>query len=148
MTSEWHIRKALPGDAAGLQASMKSAYAGYEERMAGVRLPPMGLDYASEIKDFPTWIAESDGMIAGGLTMIFKDAKASIANIGVRPDCQGQGIGGGLMHFAEEQARERGHSELHLATHILLTENVSLYIHLGWSEIERDERRVKMRKSI
>ena len=56
--------------------------------------------------------------------------------------------GGGLLEFAETVAKEKAYCELRLATHILLTENISLYEHLGWSEIERDETRVHMKKEI
>ena len=52
------------------------------------------------------------------------------------------------MKFAESVAQDKGYTELRLATHILLTENISLYEHLGWSEIERDEVRVYMKKEI
>ena len=70
------------------------------------------------------------------------------ANIAVDPDFQGQGVGGGLMKFAETVAKEKAYPELRLATHILLTENISLYEHLGWSVIERDEVRVYLKKEI
>ena len=127
---------------------MELAYATYQERMGGQRLPPMDVDYANEISEFPVWIAESDNKVVGGLIMVFENETASIANIAVHPSFQGQGIGGGLMTFAERQAKEKNCSNLHLATHVLLTENVALYRHLGWNEIERDDMRVYMKKEI
>ena len=72
----------------------------------------------------------------------------TIANIAIDPACQGQGIGGALMKFADSKAIEKGYSELHLATHVLLNENISLYLHLGWEELDRDEKRVLMKKTI
>lgn len=116
--------------------------------MSGVRLPPMDLDYSREILNYPTWVAVIEDRVVGGLTMIFEDGFASIANIAVDPDFQGRGIGGGLMKFAENKARERNHSELRLATHVMLTENVSLYSHLGWTEYDRDTVRIYMKKHI
>lgn len=126
---------------------MQAAYTAYRDRMQGQRLPPMDLDYRSEIRDFPTWVAECDGSIAGGLSMMFQTEHASIANIAVHPEHQGQGLGGRLMRFAQTRAVEKGYSELRLATHVLLTENVSLYRHLGWVEYDRDDVRVYMKKS-
>jgi hypothetical protein len=38
--------------------------------------------------------------------------------------------------------------KIRLATHVLLTENVSFYLHLGWLEIGRDDTRVYMKKNI
>ena len=80
--------------------------------------------------------------------MVFENDQASIANIAVAPNFQGQGVGGGLMKFAESKARENGFSELRLATHLLLNENISLYRHLGWEVTDRDETRVFMKKKI
>ena len=127
---------------------MDAAYATYQQRMGGVRLPPMDVDYLSEIKSHPTWVVEAEGSILGGLIMVFEDDQASIANIAVNPKFQGQGIGGELMRFAESKARENNFSELRLATHVLLDENISLYRHLGWEETGRDETRVFMKKEI
>jgi hypothetical protein len=52
------------------------------------------------------------------------------------------------MRFAESKARESGFSELRLATHVLLDENISLYRHLGWEETGRDKTRVFMKREI
>jgi ribosomal protein S18 acetylase RimI-like enzyme len=127
---------------------MESAYARYQARMGGVRLPPMDVDYSSEIKNYPTWVVESGGSILGGLVMVFENDHASIANIAVNPRFQGQGIGGELIRFAESKARENNFSELRLTTHVLLEENIRLYRHLGWEETSRDEIRVFMKKEI
>ena len=127
---------------------MESAYAAYQNRMGGERLPPMDVDYSLEIENYPTWVAESNGIIHGGLIMTFDNDEAKIANIAVDPESQGQGIGSALMHFAESKARENGFSELHLSTHELLKENIALYRHLGWEETGRAEFTVAMKKTI
>lgn len=145
---DWQIREAEPKDSASLQLCMEMAYASYTDRMGGKRLPPMDVDYSSEIRDFPTWVAEYKETIIGGLTLLFEKNYTSLANIAVHPEFQGHGIGSGLLNFAERQAKNKNYSELRLATHVLLTENVSLYLHLGWTEIDRDEVRVYMNKAI
>ena len=116
--------------------------------MGGLRLPPMDVDYLSEIENYPTWVVESEGMILGGLIMVFENDQASIANVAVSPNSRGQGIGGELIAFAESKAREKGFFELHLATHVMLEENIALYRHLGWEETGRDETRIFMAKQI
>ena len=148
MELTWHIREATEEDAEGLKVCMESAYTEYQERMGGVRLPPMDVDYLSEINSYPTWVVESNGNILGGLIMSLDNDQASVANIAVDPKCQGQGIGGALMKFAEAKARENNFSELHLTTHTLLRENVSLYRHLGWEETGRNEVKIFMKKEI
>ena len=80
--------------------------------------------------------------------MMFEKDYALIANIAVHPRFQGKGLGAQLMSVAETKARKKQYSELRLATHVLLTENVSFYLRLGWSEIERDDVRVYMSKKI
>lgn len=135
-------------DSGGLKTCMEAAYTSYEERMGNVRLPPMDIDYACEIRDFPTWVISYKGDIVGGLIMVFETNYASIANIAVHPEFQGLGLGRELMIFAESKAQEKRYSQLRLATHVLLTENVSLYLHLGWYEIDRDDVRVYMSKDI
>ena len=148
MKKQWTIRKAVQDDSVSLQDCMESAYTSYQDRMGGKRLPPMDVDYSCEIRDFPTWVAEFNSSVVGGLIMMFEKDYASIANIAVHSEFQGQGLGGGLMEFAEVQAKEKGYSELRLATHVLLRENISLYLHLGWIEIERDDVRVYFKKEI
>ena len=142
------IRKATAGDATALKACMESAYAAYQERMGGARLPPMDVDYSSEIENYPCWVVESAGEILGGLIMTFAVDRAQIANIAVAPRAQGQGIGGKLMKFAEAEAGKRGYSHIHLATHALLKENISLYRHLGWEESGKDLNKITMKKKI
>lgn len=148
MELRWHIRAAIPGDSDSLKNCMESAYTAYLERMGGIRLPPMDVDYLEEIRNYPTWVVASAGRILGGLVMVFENDQASIANIAVDPGFQGRGIGGALLKFAESKASENGFSELKLATHVLLDENISLYQHCGWEETGRDETRVYMNKAI
>jgi len=148
MKKPWNLRRAVLEDSSSLEECMQLAYTAYQDRLNGVRLPPMDLDYSREISDFPTWVAEIEGKIVGGITMMFADDYASIANVAVHPEHRGQGLGGMLMSLAEEKAQENNHSELRLATHVLLTENISLYLHLGWAEIERDDVRVYMKKEV
>jgi GNAT superfamily N-acetyltransferase len=142
------IREAVAGDAIRLKACMESAYAAYQDRLGGARLPPMDVDYSSEIKNYPCWVVESAGEILGGLIMTFAADRAQIANIAIVPQVQGKGIGGKLMKFAESEAGKRGFSELHLTTHAMLIENISLYRHLGWKQSGKEANRVYMQKKL
>ena len=108
----------------------------------------MDIYYEEEITYFPVWVAESDKEIVGGLILMFEDDYTTIANVAVRPDFQGTGLGRGLMEFAESEAKRKGYLEMRLATHLLLKENISFYLHLGWSEIGHDDTRVYIKKRI
>ena len=144
----WTLRKANISDAKALSECMQAAYAIYSSRLTGEALPPMTADYSEEIRDYPVWIAESDGTLVGGLILMPEESYLTIANVAVHPQFQGNGLGRGLLTVAEDEAQKLGYSELRLATHVLLTENISLYSHLGWSEIDRDESRIYMKKMI
>ncbi len=148
MPERWAIRPATEADAAGLTRCMQAAYAIYEDEMEGERLPPLDVDYAEEIRGYPTWVVELDGEIVGGLILVFEGERASLANVAVDPRFHGRGIGGGLLAHAEREARSRGYREMELATHIKLDVNVSLYEYLGWRETSRDTVRVTMRKRL
>lgn len=148
MKKQWQIRKADIRDSLGLQICMELAYSSYQSRMGGNRLPPMDVNYEDEINEYPCWVAEHKGKVVGGLIMMFDKNHASIANIAVHPEFQGQGIGGGLMRFAEDTAKKKNFAELNLATHVLLIENISLYLHMGWTEVQRDNTRVYFKKVI
>ena len=127
---------------------MHAAYMIYTTRLGGKTLPPMTVDYEEEIRSYPVWIAESDGILVGGLILMPEDDCMTIANVAVHPKFQGNGLGSSLMALGEAEAKRHGYSELCLATHLLLTENISLYRHIGWTETGRDEYRVYMKKKI
>ena len=142
------IRKAVTNDSQGLQNCMKQAYTVYLERMKGKPLPPMDVDYAQEIEHYPVWVIEGDDQIAGGIILSFESEYLSVANLSVHPDFQGRGFGRNLLELTHEKAIEQGYKEMHLATHVLLTENLALYRHLGWHEYDRDDIRVYMKKTL
>jgi GNAT superfamily N-acetyltransferase len=148
MIYDCYIREAIPGDASALKACMESAYGIYHERMQGNPLPPLQQDYEHEINNFPVWIAKCKDQVVGGMILILEKEPAILANIAVHAKFQGAGIGGKLIKLAEEQARARNYREIRLTTHVLLKENISLYLYLGWTELKRDEIRVYMRKGL
>ena len=147
-SKNWVLRKASVADAKALSECIHAAYATYTSRLDGQLLPPLTVNYEEEIRNFPVWIAESEGKLVGGLILQMDEEQISIANVAVIPEFQGYGLGRGLLNFGEAEARRLGYEEIHLATHVLLTENHSLYRHLGWTESTRDEMRVYMKKSL
>jgi ribosomal protein S18 acetylase RimI-like enzyme len=73
-----------------------------------------------------------------------------IENVAVDPEAQGTGLGRQLMDFAEDEARRRGLGRLRLYTNEVMTENLAIYEHLGYHEVDRRSqdgyRRVFMEK--
>lgn len=102
------------------------------------RIPgPLKDDYAQRFADKQLWVLEVDGEIVGVLVLVEQSDHLLLENVAVRPDAQGRGYGRHLIAFAEQEAMRRGFSALHLCTNVLITENVALYEHLGFSEIGR-----------
>jgi hypothetical protein len=68
------------------------------------------------------------------------------------PSAQGLGVGRLLMEFAEQLAVRRRLDRLALYTNEIMTENISLYSHLGYVEVDRHiedgYRRVFMEKRL
>lgn len=127
---------------------MIAAYSVYLHSLKGASLPPLQVDYAAEIQNYPTWVAVCNEKVLGGLIMTFDQSAAMISNIAVQPEAQGSGLGRALLDLAYQQARENGFTRMRLSTHALLTNNVSLYQHLGWDVVEQDSVRVIMEKPV
>ena len=73
-------------------------------------------------------------------------------NVAVRPTYQGQGIGGILIDFAEDEATRRGYQSIQLYTHELMVENQAIYGKRGYEifdrRVELGLRRAYMQKAL
>ena len=146
------IRCARPGDADAMRQLVQDAYGHYIARM-GKPPGPMLDDYDRRIADGQAWVLEEGGRLAG--LLVLEDAEGSallLDNVAVAPSAQGKGHGRALVAFAEEEARRRGHGEVRLYTHVLMTENLGLYGRLGFRETgrvsEKGYERVYMAKAV
>ncbi len=144
--ADWTIRRALIGDADALAACIDAAYAHYADRIAD--LPAVSEDCAGQITELQVWIAEAANDMAGVLVLDPQDSFIKIINIAVHPAHKGNGLGQALMGHAEAQALEQGCSEMRLATHVDMAENIGFYQRLGWIEQGRAGNRVLMSKSV
>ena len=142
----WTLRRATVDDAKELAACIDAAYAIYAGRISD--LPSVSEGIEDDIANRIVWVAEQSQKIVGGLILFTEIDFMLVMNIAVHPDTSGLGIGRRLMTKAEEETRVRGLSEMRLSTHVDMPENVALYEHLGWQEIERSGSKVKMRKSL
>lgn len=131
------IRRAIPADRESVEAIVAAAYSPYIERI-GKPPGPMLDDYAGLIaEDSVSVFDDADGGIAAIIVLVPKPDHLLLDNIAVRPDRQGQGLGRRLVEFADNEARRRGYRELRLYTHEEMTENIALYLRLGFVETGR-----------
>ena len=131
------LRPARPEDVAGIAACVDAAYAPYVERLG--RPPgPMLDDHAAVVAASRVQVATRGGArgetLVGAVVLEAVDGGSHIRNVAVIPAVKGQGVGRRLLEWAEAEARRRGHTSIHLATHQRMTENRALYARIGYAE--------------
>jgi ribosomal protein S18 acetylase RimI-like enzyme len=97
-------------------------------------------DYSEVVAEGRAWVLEVDRKIVGFIDLKDDPEVLEIANIAVLAAEQGKGYGGRLLAFAEEEAKRRGCDVVRLYVNALMTENIDIYRHLGYSEVERFSR--------
>jgi ribosomal protein S18 acetylase RimI-like enzyme len=130
------MRPALPTEADAVRALVRAAYAHYVPRL-GREPGPMGDDYARRIAEDQVWVLVEQGELVGVVVLTERPESFLLQNVTVAPSAQGKGYGRRLITFAEDEARQRGFTEIQLYTHVLMVENIALYQHLGFREIGR-----------
>ena len=101
-----------------------------------------------EIAAGRVWVAAQGEALLGLLNLSLTQPHAHLMNVAVSLKAKGQGVGGALIRHAVALAEGAGCTALDLATHRDLTDNISLYQHLGWEIMGRKDRRVMMRLTL
>jgi ribosomal protein S18 acetylase RimI-like enzyme len=145
------IRQATPGDLDRIRAIACAAYGKYVPRL-GREPAPMAADFGAEIGAQRVVVIEAAGKV-NGYVIAWPEADAYfVDNIAVDPGCQGEGLGRRLIEHAAAQADHLGLSAVRLHTNVMMTENLSMYAHIGFVEthraIENGFHRVYMRWSL
>jgi GNAT superfamily N-acetyltransferase len=128
------LRRATADDLPAIKAIIDAAYTRYLTRMDKPPAP-MLRDYAASVADGTTWVTGSP--VTAVLTLYPRDDHLLVENVAVHPSAQGQGLGGALMSFAEQEATRRGLTRMALVTHEVMTENQAIYARLGYVEVAR-----------
>lgn len=134
--SSYFIRRAVAEDAARVGQVARASYAKYVVRM-GREPAPMLADYACDIAVHDVEVVELEGVLAAYMVAWAEADAYFIDNIGVEPEHQGKGLGRALIDLAAIKARELGLPALRLYTNVVMTENQSMYAHMGFVETHR-----------
>lgn len=130
------IRAARADEAGRIGGIARAAYQKYVPRI-GREPAPMGADFAAEVAAGRVVVAAAGDMVAGYM-IAWPEADAYfIDSIAVDPAAQGRGFGRQLMDHAAHAARQHGLAAIRLYTNAAMTENLSLYRHLGFVETHR-----------
>jgi GNAT superfamily N-acetyltransferase len=127
-------RLAISSDLPAIRSLVQRAYAKYAERMDQLPMP-VRADYVAEQRAGQIWVVGEP--IVGVIVLLNEPDCLLIENVAIDPAAQGTGLGRRLMEFAEEQAASSGSARLRLYTHEVMTENLAIYLHLGYHETER-----------
>lgn len=143
------IRQAMGEDKAGIVACVRAAYAKSVPRI-GKEPAPMRADYATLIAHGAVYVISVGTEVRGVVVCFARDDHVFLENIAISPAYQGQGLGRALMQFVEQRAQMAGLDEIRLYTHERMTENLTYYPNLGYTEFDRRTedgyQRVYMRK--
>jgi 8-oxo-dGTP pyrophosphatase MutT (NUDIX family)/GNAT superfamily N-acetyltransferase len=137
---EDEIRLSEAADVGAIEALVRAAYLPYVGRI-GRQPAPLEANYAALVAAGHVWVlgsANDSDVYAVLVAYPCGDGQGwFVENVAVDPHRQGQGLGGRLLAFADRQARARGLREMRLYTNVHMTENLALYAHLGYHEVER-----------
>jgi ribosomal protein S18 acetylase RimI-like enzyme len=131
------IRRAKFSDLEAVQQISADAYIPIYQAVCGFVPKPATEDYRPRIERGETWILELDNRDVGVAILEEMSDHLMIYSIAVRPEAQRKGIGGSLLHFAEERAAAMGLRELRLYTNTRMEQNISLYQRHGFVEVGR-----------
>jgi len=145
------IRNAAADDVARIGAIARAAYALYIPRI-GREPAPMAADFVAEVAASRVVVIEAAGSVRGYMIAWPEPDAYFIENIAVHPESQGDGLGRRLIDHAVAEAEKLKLPALRLYTNVLMTENLSMYAHIGFVEthrvVEKGFHRVYMRRSL
>src|SRR6516164_2016824 len=130
------IREARADDAPRIVAIARAAYGKYVARI-GREPAPMAADFPAEIAVGHVVMIESAGGVQGYMIAWPEIDAYFIDNIAVDPACQGEGLGRQLIEHALYEARRLRLPAIRLYTNAAMSENLSMYAHLGFVETHR-----------
>ena len=124
-------------DEAAIRDCADRAYGRYVAAI-GRRPAPMDTDYESQIASGEVYVAvDETGELQGFIVFLPMTDHMFLENVAVQPASSGCGIGKSLIRFCEGEALRLGLTSVRLYTNEKMTDNLSLYLRLGYVEVDR-----------
>lgn len=130
------MRLAGPSDLKAVTELTVAAYAPYTAMLGSPPLP-VTENYAPRIEAGGVWLLEDERGLAGLIVLERHPNYAMIYSVAVAPDRQGEHLGGRLLCFAEDKAREWELGDLRLYTNARMEKNIAMYRTKGYQETGR-----------
>ncbi|MEE9453600.1 MAG: GNAT family N-acetyltransferase [Paracoccaceae bacterium] len=130
------IRQAQAGDVRAVKSCAELAYQKYVHAI-GRKPSPMVANFADLIRQGIVYVAiDTTGNIDGFIVFHPVDNSMHLANVAVLPASMGMGIGKALIQYCENSARNQGLARIDLYTNIKMLDNLNIYPHLGYQEVD------------
>lgn len=137
MSRDFDIREAQTTDESAVRTCAEDAYEQYVVAI-GKKPAPMVADFASLIASGSVHVAvEGEADVLGFIVFFHEGDTVFLENVAVKSDAVGRGVGKRLIAFCEAEAKRSGAKSVRLYTNEKMTENLSIYPHLGYRETER-----------
>jgi GNAT superfamily N-acetyltransferase len=129
------IRYAQPSDAGHIAATLRSAFADLEAfyTPAGfAATTPSAGQIAGRFHDGPVWVAESQGLVVGTVSVVRRGDDLYVRSMAVHPRMRGKHIASRLLEAIEAFAIPARHRRLVLTTTPFLKAAIALYERAGF----------------
>lgn len=137
MREQLRIRTATTDDEAAVRACAVQAYTQYIE-LIGRKPAPMLADYAAQICAGHVYVCTSaEDALQGFIVFYPLEQHMFLENVAVTAAGRGKGIGKSLVQWCEAQAISLGLGSVRLYTNARMTDNLTIYPRLGYTEVER-----------
>ncbi len=137
LDNKLRIRPAVGRDVQSVRICAEGAYEQYVDAI-GKAPAPMVADFEALIAAEHVHVAVNpDNEVLGFVVFYPTDQHVLLENVAVKASASGQGIGKALIAFCEASARKLGARSIKLYTNEKMTENLSIYPHLGYKETGR-----------
>jgi ribosomal protein S18 acetylase RimI-like enzyme len=131
------IRLAIKKDVKGIRDCADQAYAHYVARM-GQKPAPMLANFEEQIASEVVYVATGNDSKLEGFIVFFPEGQhIMLENVAVLPSAAGRGVGKALIQFCEDEGKRSGFDLVQIYTNEKMTENLSIYPRLGYTEVER-----------
>jgi GNAT superfamily N-acetyltransferase len=134
---EIELRQATPADAAAIRQLTRAAYAKWVA-LSGREPKPMTVDYDAAVHVHRFDLLYRGRELAALIETVDEGDVLLVENVAVSPAEQGRGLGTRLLAQADDLARSQGKRCVRLYTNGLWTENIRLYLKLGYG-VDREE---------
>ncbi len=131
MSNDAVLRQAVDADAPAILALTRAAYAKWVP-IIGREPTPMTADYAAALRKDRVDMLFVDDTLAAIMHTVRQPDHLEIYNVAVAPEFQGRGLGPRLVAHGEKLAASLGYDEIRLYTNKAFTENIQLYLRLGY----------------